>query len=96
MGRTMLPEDKGMIFLFDREEEQTFWMRNTLIPLDIIFADAAGRIVHIHHRAKPQSDDKISSRFPAQIVLEIGGGVASRRGIKVGDTITVDKTGAGN
>jgi uncharacterized membrane protein (UPF0127 family) len=96
MGRTMLPEDKGMLFIFEREEEQAFWMHDTLIPLDIIFADAAGRIVFIHHRAKPQSDAKIASRFPAKLVLEVNGGVSTRRNIRVGDTITVDKIDAGN
>jgi len=96
MGRPILPEDKGMLFIFEKEEMQSFWMHNTLVPLDMIFADSAGRIVFIHHRAKPMSDDQISSRFPVKMVLEVNAGLAKRRGIAVGDTITVDKTGGGN
>jgi hypothetical protein len=63
------------------------WMRNTLIPLDMLFVDAQGRIVNIHERAVPQTDDVIAAAAPVRAVIELNGGTAARLGIKPGDRV---------
>jgi uncharacterized protein len=63
------------------------WMKNTLIPLDMLFIDARGKIVCLLANAKPESLEILSCDKPVKAVLEIGGGEAGRRGIKVGDTV---------
>jgi uncharacterized protein len=65
----------------------TMWMRNTLIPLDMLFVDAQGRIVNIQERAVPQSDDVIASAAPVRAVIELNGGTAARLGIEPGDKV---------
>lgn len=87
MFRNSLPENAGMLFIFHHTAIQTFWMKNTLIPLDLIFVDEFGVIKHIHHAAIPHDETPISSQFPAKAVLEINGGQAEARGIKIGDRI---------
>ncbi|TVS17630.1 MAG: DUF192 domain-containing protein [Gammaproteobacteria bacterium] len=84
MHRTELAEEAGMLFIFDHPAEVGFWMRNTLIPLDMLFIDERGSIVHIHHRAQPHDERMISSRQPITHVLEINGGLAESLGIEVG------------
>ncbi len=73
-----------MLFVYDRERPVSFWMKNTLIPLDMIFADAEGRVVAIHENAIPHDETPIPSGAPSQYVLEINGGLASTLGIEVG------------
>jgi uncharacterized membrane protein (UPF0127 family) len=85
--RRELDEDQGMIFLFRSEGPQSFWMKNTPIPLDIIFINAARRIVGIAARTVPFSTDSISVSAPSQFVLEVNGGFAERHGVAVGDTV---------
>jgi uncharacterized membrane protein (UPF0127 family) len=63
------------------------WMRNTLIPLDMLFVDAQGRIVNIHQRAVPESLDLIAAGAPVRAVIELNGGTASRLGIQPGDQV---------
>lgn len=86
MFRESMPEDHGMLFVFGHEAVRTFWMRNTLIPLDILFLDVDGRIVKIHENAKPKDETQISSELPVFAAIEINGGAARKRGIAVGDT----------
>ena len=63
------------------------WMRNTLIPLDMLFVDGQGRIVNIHERAVPQTLDVIAAEAPVRVVIELNGGTAARLGIKPGDRV---------
>ncbi len=76
-----------MLFDFGKEKHVSFWMRNTLIPLDMIFADAFGTITHIHHNAIPHDETGIPSRGPILGVLEINAGLSRFLGIQVGDRI---------
>jgi uncharacterized membrane protein (UPF0127 family) len=76
-----------MLFDFYQEQPVSFWMKNTLIPLDMIFIAADGTIRHIHSNAVPLSTDPIPSQFPVRGVLEINGGSAKLLGIKPGDKV---------
>jgi len=87
MFRDRLPPDHGMLFLYEEERPVSFWMKNTLIPLDLIFADSSGRILQIAERAVPLSTALISSEKPVRAVLEVNGGTAARLGIAVGDRL---------
>jgi len=87
MHRTSLPADSGMVFLFDPAQVVQFWMKNTLIPLDMLFARADGTIVKIAPDRQPQDETIVSSDAPVTQVLEINGGEAAKRGIKRGDKI---------
>jgi hypothetical protein len=87
MYRKSLAPDAGMLFDYGRPQPASFWMKNTLIPLDMIFIGADGRIVNIHERAVPHSLDPIPSAGPVRAVLEVNGGTASRLGIKPGDRV---------
>ncbi|MCC5885474.1 MAG: DUF192 domain-containing protein [Gammaproteobacteria bacterium] len=89
MYRTELADDAGMLFIFERPAEVAFWMRNTYIPLDMIFVDRRGRIVHIHAQAQPHDDTLISSGQPVTHVLEINGGLAEELGIETGQRMTI-------
>jgi hypothetical protein len=84
--RTMAP-DAGMLFDYKTPTLATMWMRNTLIPLDMLFVDAQGRIVNIHERAVPQSLDVIAAAAPVRAVIELNGGTAARLGIAPGDRV---------
>lgn len=77
----------GMLFDFYKEMQVSFWMKNTLISLDMVFIAADGTIRHIHEKATPMSTDTIPSNAPVRAVLEINGGVARLLGIKVGDKV---------
>lgn len=87
MFRKSLPADAGMLFLSGRNEVQSFWMKNTEIPLDMLFIAQDGRIVDMHERAVPFSLETISSKVPVWAVLELPGGSAARLGIKPGDRV---------
>jgi uncharacterized membrane protein (UPF0127 family) len=86
MGRTALPEDQGMLFVFPSEEQLSFWMKNTLIPLSIAYIDSEGRIVDIQDM-KPLDDDPphYVSAEPARYALEVNQGFFEERGVTVGD-----------
>jgi uncharacterized membrane protein (UPF0127 family) len=85
--RRDLPADRGMIFLFTHEADQTFWMKNTPIALDMIFINAQRQIVGIAEEATPFSLDPRSVGRPSRFVLEINGGLSRRYGIKPGDSV---------
>jgi uncharacterized membrane protein (UPF0127 family) len=76
-----------MLFDYKQPTMATMWMRNTLIPLDMLFVDAQGRIVNIHERAVPQSDDVIAAAGPVRAVIELNGGTAEHLGIVPGDKV---------
>ena len=84
MYRARLAPDAGMLFLFENSFVQTFWMKNTLIPLDMIFIAADHSIVGIVANAQPLTLTARSVGEPSQYVLEIGGGLAARLGIRAG------------
>lgn len=87
MFRKELAEDHGMLFLFRPPQDVAMWMKNTLIPLDMIFIRADGTIAYIAENAKPQSLKLIRSGQNVSAVLEIGGGIAKRIGAKPGDRV---------
>jgi uncharacterized protein len=87
MNRTELPEDSGMLFIFGSAAQRSFWMKDTLIPLDMLFLDEDGTINHIHHMAKPLDKTHVGSDRPSKAVLEINGGVAGKYGIAEGDKV---------
>ena len=84
MHRTSMPASAGMIFIYPSPRPATFWMRNTLIPLDMIFVSADGVVQKIHENAIPRDETIIFGGDEIQYVLEINGGMASRIGITVG------------
>jgi len=87
MFREKLGPYEGMLFDFHQEQPVSFWMKNTLIPLDMVFIAADGTIRHIHSNAVPLSTDAVPSKFPVRGVLEINGGSAKLLGIKPGDKV---------
>jgi len=84
MFRPVLPEKAGMLFVFDPPRPANFWMRNTMIPLDMIFIDDTGRIESIAERNDTYSERASSSEGPVRAVLEINGGLSRRLGIGPG------------
>jgi uncharacterized protein len=87
MYRRYLPADRGMLFDFKEEAPVTFWMKNTFIPLDMVFISRKGVVTGIFANAEPLSERLIPSGGPAYGVLEINGGVAQRIGLKIGDRV---------
>ena len=85
MFRTALPDTSGMLFPYDPPRELTMWMKNTYIPLDMVFIRADGVIHRIEVRTEPLSEAVISSGGPMAAVLELAGGAAERLGLKPGD-----------
>lgn len=90
MFREHMPADRGMIFLFPEEGMQAFWMKNTLIPLDILYFDRKFRLVSAQTEVPPCKADPCPSyptSAPAQYVLELNAGTADKLGVKVGDKL---------
>jgi hypothetical protein len=87
MYRQELADDAGMLFDFREERPVSFWMRNTYIPLDMLFIEADGTILNIHVNARPHDTTSIPSDGPVQFVLEIPGGRSDELGIAAGDTV---------
>lgn len=81
-----MKQDGGMLFIFDTQERQNFWMANTPLPLDLIFADESLQIVHVHHNAVPFSRGGIDSIYPAKYVIEVNAGYAVRYDLRAGMT----------
>lgn len=91
MYRKMLPEENGMIFDFEIPRITSFWMKNTYIPLDIIFIGIDGRIVNIAENTTPLSEELISSKAVVSAVLEINALQVKKYGIKIGDEVIYNK-----
>jgi uncharacterized membrane protein (UPF0127 family) len=87
MFRESLEEDRGMLFDFGRPQVVSMWMRNTYVPLDMLFIDAAGRITQIAADTQPLSDTVVASRAPVRAVLELRAGVSAKLGIEPGDRV---------
>ena len=87
MFRRELPEKQGMLFDFQREQPTSFWMKNTYIPLDMIFIRADGRILRIAENTVPLSEALVPSGGPVRAVLEVIGGTAKKLGIAPGDRV---------
>ena len=83
-----LPPDQGMLFLLDGPQQAAFWMKDTYVPLDLIFIGADGRVANVAHDAKPFSLALIRSRGPVVAVLELVAGSARRIGLEAGDRVT--------
>jgi len=94
MDRTQMDADHGMLFVFDDDTPRAFWMKNTKIPLDMLFFDADKKLVSIQHRVPPCTADPCpaySSGAPARYVLELNGGEAQKLGLTSGDTIEIHR-----
>lgn len=87
MCRRALAADRGMLFVFPAPRPQRFWMRNTLIPLDIIYIGANGRVVSISRNVRPLDESGAPSIAPAQFVLELAAGRAAQIGLLPGDRV---------
>ena len=87
MFRKELPEGTGMLFDFGSDQEVAMWMKNTLIPLDMMFIEADGRIRRIAENTEPMSERIIPSGGPVRAVLEVIGGTARKYGIAAGDRV---------
>ena len=88
MFRRFMPADRGMLFEFERNEPVAFWMKNTYIPLDMVFIARDGTVTHIAADAEPLSEAIVPSRGPCAAVLELNGGVAAKIGLREGDKVT--------
>lgn len=93
MYRRSLPADAGMLFLYDRPQPLTMWMRNTLISLDMVFIGADMRVHRIETHTEPFSTDIISSDGEVKAVLELNAGTAAAIGLKVGDEVDSPQLG---
>jgi uncharacterized membrane protein (UPF0127 family) len=87
MFRQSMPENHGMLFDFNELRRASFWMKNTYIPLDLLFIEANGTINSIIENAQPLSLKSLKSEQPVRAVLEINGGLSARLNIKPGDTV---------
>jgi uncharacterized protein len=87
MFRQRLPEDRGMLFDFGTVREVAMWMKNTYIPLDMLFIRADGSIAYIAENTVPKSEDVIGVREPVLAVLELAGGTTRKLGIRSGDKV---------
>ncbi len=90
MYRTSMAENEGMLFVFDTERVLSFWMKNTYIPLDMIFIDSEHVIIEINHNAQPENTVPFTSSAAALYVLEVNGGVCATKNINVGDSVEFD------
>lgn len=88
MGRTSLAPDRGMLFVFPQPGMQAFWMKDTLIPLDMVFIRPDGTVAKVHDRAKPMDLTPITSGEPVIAVIELAGGRAKELGIGPGSVVS--------
>jgi uncharacterized protein len=87
MYRRSLPENSGMLFIYDPPQQATMWMKNTLIPLDMVFISADARVHRIEENAEPFSETLIPSDGDVVAVLELNGGEADKIGLRPGDKV---------
>lgn len=92
MQRKSLPENQGMLFLYSPAQNAHMWMKNTLIPLDMIFIDSNYDVVHIHENAQPHDLTPIGAGRKVRAVLELNGGAAQKMGIQTGDAMRIENT----
>lgn len=85
-----LPENTGMLFIFDNEQPRSFWMANTPLPLDILFVNSELNIVRIHRNTRPYSQESIQSEEPARFVVEVNAGYTLEHDIREGMRIDVE------
>jgi uncharacterized membrane protein (UPF0127 family) len=90
MFRRSMPANHGMLFLFPKPQPISMWMKNTYIPLDMLFLNEKGVIVDIHENAVPESLAIIAAKKPAQMVLEVNAGTVARLGLSIGQTLTYE------
>jgi uncharacterized membrane protein (UPF0127 family) len=88
MYRKQMDNNKGMLFIFDKSEIKSFYMKNTYISLDIIYIDAENTIINIVKKAEPLNETSLYSDAPAKYVLEINAGLSEKWGVKKGDKIS--------
>ncbi len=87
MFRKHLDDGAGMLFVFKDAAHRNFWMHNTAIPLDMLFADSGGRVIGIVANAEPFSDKEVVAEGASEYVLEVNGGFCAKNGIKPGDRL---------
>ena len=87
MYRDSMAENRAMLFVFSDSQERSFWMKNTIMPLDIIYVNAKKQIITTQKNAVPYSEDSVPSNGPAQYVVEVNAGFCDRHSIKPGDHI---------
>ncbi|MCX2679581.1 DUF192 domain-containing protein [Galbibacter sp. EGI 63066] len=92
MYRASMEDNQGMLFVFEDEKPRHFYMKNTEISLDIIYINSDMKVVSIIKNADPMNEASLPSQFPAQYVLEVNGGLNQQWGLKVGDSISFDKS----
>jgi len=92
MHRRSMEERQGMLFIYAEPEPRSFWMKNTQIPLDIIFLDENKKIVSIQENTRPLSEESIPSVYPAQYILEVNAGFSARHFIKPGHRMVFVRT----
>jgi uncharacterized membrane protein (UPF0127 family) len=87
-GRDSLAEDEGMFFVFDYTTRHPFWMKDMLIPIDMIWIDEKGVVVYVEHNAKPESYPSLfGSNIESKYVLEVASGFAERHGVTIGSKV---------
>lgn len=91
MGVTDMPPEQGMLFAFDRPGKVGFWMKDTLIPLDMIFISSQGKVTSIHENAIPHDETTITSKGPVRYVLEVKAGQSRASGLSTGMTARVQR-----
>lgn len=89
MYRTSMDHDKGMLFVFDHESRQSFWMKNTLLPLDMVFVAGDLTIIDINNNATPNNEEVFTSCGACKYVVEVNGGYCKEQNITIGDKIKI-------
>ena len=89
MYRKSIPSDHGMLFIFDSIRPISMWMKNTYIPLDMLFVDAKGIIRHIHENARPLDETIITCPIPVKYVIELNAGQVGENGIQIGNEMRI-------
>jgi uncharacterized protein len=91
MNRKSMPDDHGMIFVFQEDLELSFWMNNTLIPLDVIYVDSKGKVANIDQMEARDTTTKHPSNGEVRYAIELNKGMSAKVGLKAGDTVEVPK-----
>lgn len=87
MNRTKLAPEAGMLFVFEESDDHSFWMKNTFLPLDMIFVDEQGRVAGVLDRVPPLTTEPRTIGRPSRYVLEVNGGWAAAHGVRQGDAV---------